>query len=89
MMWDLMSFVVFGSLQMLLSFLPLPDPTTLALVDSSLGSFRAYMASVNWFFPVSTFFALLSAIFLIEAGLLSYKLSKWIITNISLGLVKK
>jgi len=77
-----------GILNNLIQFFPLADSTIVASIDDQLTIFRNFISSMNWLFPVSDFFTAVTAIFLIESVLLSYKIIRYILSVLTLNVVK-
>jgi hypothetical protein len=46
------------------------------------------LASANFLFPVSSALSMLSFIFVVEAGLFTFKIIKYVASNLSLGFIK-
>lgn len=88
MIWGILTSIFIGVLNTIISLLPLADTDILTAIDSNLTPFKTAIAGANWIFPVPEFFTFVSAVFTIELAFWTYKLIKFLITNLSAGLFK-
>ena len=86
--WQNLVSVIVDVLREVIQLFPLADSETLSLYTDQINSFRDLMAGANWLFPVGDFFTLLSAIVTIELSIFTFRLTKFIIKNVSFGLFK-
>lgn len=80
-----------GEFLLILLLTPLPDtdPAIVSMISSNMTVFIGYLQTANFFFPVTTLGVILTAIFSMETGLLTWKLIKWIASIISIGIIKQ
>lgn len=71
----------------ILQFLPFADPAVISQIDSGLTPFKNYLAGADWFFPMATFFTVVSMVFVIESVILLFKLIHWLAKTLSAGFV--
>lgn len=88
-LWTAISNVTLYFFSFIISFFPLVNEDLLFFIDSSLSTFKTTLASVDWIFPVSNAFLVLSFIFLCEASLFTYKLVRYIAAHLSFGFIKE
>jgi hypothetical protein len=60
----------------------LPDVTLPIGLSNSIVTANGYLSAFNAFLPIGTALQVFSAILIIEAGVITYKLIMWILTKI-------
>jgi hypothetical protein len=60
----------------------LPNVSLPANITSAITSANQYLASFNFIFPVSTFFAIFGLVLGIELAIIIYKIVMWVIKKI-------
>jgi hypothetical protein len=65
-------------IQWIVGLLPNADSSIVSYISSSTASFRSAMVSINWFFPTDTALQVFSIIFIIQGGVLLFKIVKYI-----------
>jgi len=88
-LWSNIQFAIIIVIDILLSFFPTADAGTITAITSQLAPFKTAIAAANWFFPVDTFFSLLSIVFVVEFGIFTYKFVKFLVKNVSLGFFRE
>lgn len=71
-----------------LQLLPLTDPATTAKITQYTSSFRSYAAGAAWFFPIDTIFGFMAVVFAIELVIFTYKVVRWVMSMLTVGVVK-
>lgn len=69
----------------LVSLFPLANVNIVNEINEFMTTFRGAMSIANVFFPVSTLMWALGLILTVEIALFTFKLWKWIVSNVSLG----
>jgi len=87
--WNYLFSFVFNFLNWLVNLLPNADPATISFISSQVTTFRGYLSSISWIFPVNELLLLLGVVITIELTLLISKVIKWVLVNISLGFIKQ
>lgn len=75
-------------LAVIVSLFPQADSSTVTSITNSTDSFRSYISAANWIFPVDTFFTVLGIFILIESAWFGWKFIRWILSIISVGILK-
>jgi hypothetical protein len=88
MIWQGIITIVTAILMAIITLFPVADPLVTARLTNGLAPFKNALATADWLFPVSDFFAIISIVIGIELTILVIKLIHWIVKNISAGLVK-
>lgn len=88
MILNLLATPLLGLLSLFLSLFPTADPAKVSQLTSQLTAFRSSLAAMDWILPVGTFFTFLGLVFLIETSYFTYRFFKWVISTLSIGLLK-
>jgi len=83
----IVNFIV-GVLNFIIALLPDADSGILDLITGTTEGFRHAMSSISWFFPVDTALLVLSAMFVIQAGVFLFKLIRYVAGVLSVGILK-
>jgi len=67
----------------LISILPNADMDVVSNLESAIADFISRIESANQFLPVHTILQVISVILAVEGAILSFKLAKWAIRNLS------
>lgn len=83
----LVSFLV-GTANFIISLFPSADSSITSQITSNLTNFRNAMSAISWFFPVNVALSLLAIVLTIEGSILLWKLTRWVASIFTAGLIK-
>lgn len=88
MIWAGILTSIYAILQIFLQIFPFANTNTVNSINTSVSQVRNSIASAGWIFPIDTFFTLLTAVIVIETSIITFKVVRWIASNITLGFIK-
>jgi hypothetical protein len=88
MLYNLLINIINLPLLGFISLLPNADSSILTFIDSSTAGLKALLVNGNVFFPVSEMMTMLGIMVGLEFLLFGWKLIKFIVTTLTLGLVR-
>jgi hypothetical protein len=75
-------------LSAVINLFPTADSGIIATINGSLDSFKNYLGTASWLFPVNTFFLIVGLMITIELSLISYRTIKLLVAYISAGFLR-
>lgn len=88
MFWTQLTAVAGVLIEAVISLFPLADAATVTQIATQWTQFRSSLSAVDYLFPTSFFFALVSSVFIIEGSIFTFKVVRYVLSHITLGLVK-
>lgn len=88
MIWEVLLNFVFGGFNLLLNFFPDADTDTLNAITGNLEPFKEMVGGANWLLPIDFLFYIINFIIAIEGAILVFRVGRWVMNNVTLGIVK-
>lgn len=86
--WSLLNSYIAQFISIILLVFPSVDQSNLAAFTESMATFRSYIATARWFFPVNTFMNFITIMLSMEFVLWTKRFWVKIINLLSFGLIK-
>jgi len=80
--------IVIAILSAILGLLPSVDSAIITVIHSNVSSVNANLSYINWIFPSGDFVTFAKIILGVELTLLTFRITAWIINNLSAGFFK-
>jgi len=77
-----------GAVNFVIGILPDANTDVVDLIYSTILSLRTALTTIDWFFPVNTALLVLSAIFVIQGSIFTWKIIKYVAGVLSVGILK-
>jgi hypothetical protein len=65
------------------------DTLAISNINNAFSTFRGYVASANWWFPIDDLFITVGIVIAVSVVVFCFQLVKWLAANLSGGIVKK